>query len=100
MDKILTETERAEQLKGELYYELLEHHIELKRNMAAYQERIIQLKSHVAALREHAASGYLNSKEIANAHNKQIDIVVGIIRKHGKYNKLALEEIEALKIKQ
>ena len=89
---ILTEEQRAIELKTTLYYDLLSKYVELKQTVTEYQDRIIKLKLEVLSFREHN-----DPTHTVAAHNAFLDNIISILYKN-KGNMASITELKKLKL--
>ena len=92
MSSILTEEERVQALKENLYYDLLEKYIAIKQELIYSNERIHLLKNEVLAFREHQGD---TSRTVAS-HNAMIDSILGILYRNKSNYQKAITEIKLL----
>ena len=89
---ILTEEQRAIELKTTLYYDLLDRYVQLKQTMAEYQNRIVQLKLEVISYRKDN-----DSERTVVHHNAFIDNIISILYRN-KGNTASIIELQKLKL--
>lgn len=88
--------EYVEQLTTNQYYSLLDKHIELQALCKQYKMNYIKAKESLMSFKQQCSE---NLEEIALIHNKRLDHIVGVLRKH-KCSLLAIEDVEALKVEK